>query len=86
MIVVVSLHEMALSKAEQRRIWKAFIERGTSHSGKASTLPFVMRKCELEGVEYRLTAMPGESYWIEPMAVVRKAELVSALRAAGCGS
>lgn len=65
-LCVNSPHEVALTKAAERRIWEAFIDGGTTHSGRASTLPYIMRRCEREGVPYRLTAMPGMGYFIEP--------------------
>lgn len=67
MLCVNSPHEMAQSKAAQERLWKKFMQKGTIHSGRASLLPYIMRRCELEKVPYKLTAYPGEGYWIEPV-------------------
>ncbi len=66
MLSVFSPYEIAMTKAAQKRTWEAFLERGTSHSGNASTLPYVIRRCEQEGVGYKLTALPGRGYYIEP--------------------
>lgn len=60
-----SPHEMALSKAAQRRIWQAFNEGGTSHSALAATLPYIIRRCEKEKVSYLLEAAPGQGYYIK---------------------
>lgn len=62
-----SPHEMALSKAAQRRTWDEFMKHGASHSGRASTLPYIMRRCEQEGQRYQLTAIPGKGYFIRPL-------------------
>lgn len=65
MLTVISTHEIALSKAAQERTWKAFMESGTSHSSRASTLPYLIRRCEQEGVSYRLLASPGIGYFMQ---------------------
>ena len=65
MLTVISTHEIALSKAAQRRIWKAFNEGCTSHSAAAVTLPYLIRRCEQEGIGYVLTAQPGVGYIME---------------------
>ena len=64
MLVVSSPHEIALTKAAQKRTWDAFVKHGTTHSGNASTLPYIMRRCEREGIAYTLEAMPGTGYFI----------------------
>lgn len=68
MLIVMSTFEdeLPLSKAQQRRTWEAFMEGGTTHSGRAQTLPYVMRRCEREKIPYKLTAVPGQGYHIEP--------------------
>lgn len=66
-LTVISPHELALSKAAQKRTWDAFKAGGTSHSANAATLPFIIRRCELERVPYLLMARPGEGYYIQPL-------------------
>lgn len=68
MLLSFSPHEIAMTKAAQRRAWDAFKARGTSHSASASTLPYLLRRCEQEKVPYVLKAMPGQGYWLEPGA------------------
>jgi len=65
MLTVISTHELALSKAAQKRVWKSFCHGGSNHSADASTLPYIIRRCEQEGVPYALTAYPGVGYFIE---------------------
>lgn len=65
MLTVVSTHEIAISKAAQERLWKDFLANGTNHSGVASTLCYIIRRCEQERVAYVLTAHPGQGYRIE---------------------
>jgi hypothetical protein len=65
MLAFFSPYEIALSKAAQKRIWTVFMERGTTHSSNASTLPYVLRRCEQEGIPYLLRAAPGVGYWVE---------------------
>lgn len=66
MLCVNSSHEFALTKAAQRRTWDAFMRGGTNHSAKASTLPYIIRRCELEKIPYTLQAIPGMGYYIKP--------------------
>lgn len=56
-----------LRKSQQKLIWDLFMGGGTSHSALAQTLPYVMQRCEEEGIPYRLTAQPGAGYYIEPI-------------------
>lgn len=65
MLTVISTHEMYLSKAAQKRVWDSFMNTGTNHSARACTLPYIIRRCEQEGIAYKLIAHPGEGYWIE---------------------
>ena len=58
-------HEAELSRAEARRIWTAFLEHGSTHSARAATLPFIIRRCESAGIPYVLTARPGMGYFIK---------------------
>lgn len=64
MLTIISTHEIAMSKAAQRRTWEAFLDGGTNHSANASTLPYIIRRCELERIPYVLTAAPGMGYFI----------------------
>jgi hypothetical protein len=64
MLCVNSPHEVVLSKAAQGRLWANFKKNGTNHSGRASLLPYIIRRCELEGVPYVLKAYPGRGYYI----------------------
>lgn len=65
MICVTSPFEEPLSRTEQARIWARFLDGGTTHSAHASTLPYIMRRCEREKVSYLLQAMPGVGYHIK---------------------
>jgi len=64
-LTVISSHEMALSKAAQKRTWEQFCRSGTNHSGRAGTLPYIIRRCEQEGIPYELKAWPGRGYYIK---------------------
>lgn len=66
MLTVISTHEVALSKAAKRRLWECFLKGGTNHSPQASTLPYILRRCEQEGQRYTLDALPGQGYFIKP--------------------
>ena len=58
-----SPYEIALSKAAQFHAWKGLRESGSSsHSARASTLPYLIRRCEREGIPYTLKAAPGVGY------------------------
>lgn len=67
MITFSSSHEINLPKAVQKRVWDAFMRNGSAHSAAASTLCFILNKCHQENQPYRLSAVPGKGYWIEPM-------------------
>jgi hypothetical protein len=67
MLAVISTAEIALSKVAQKRIWRMFLDGGTNHSANASTLAYLIRRCELEGVPYKLNAYPGTGYFMEPI-------------------
>lgn len=65
MLCVTSPFEKPLSATEQSRAWAMFLSGGTSHSAHASTLPYIMRRCEQERVPYVLQATPGMGYHIK---------------------
>lgn len=67
MLTVISTHELALSKAAQQRTWNCFLNGGTSHSAQASTLPYIIRRCEQERIAYTLQAIPGQGYFIKKL-------------------
>lgn len=71
MLTVISTHELALSKAAQKRTWDAFMKHGTQHSANASTLPYIIRRCEQDQIEYKLIAAPGVGYFIQPIRFIR---------------
>lgn len=58
--------ELSVNKAEGARLWRDFMARGSQHSGRASLLPYLIRRCEREKIPYTLVAVPGMGYWIEP--------------------
>jgi hypothetical protein len=58
--------ELELDRATGSRVWKSFLQGGSTHSARASTLPYIIRRCERERVGYVLTAMPGQGYHIAP--------------------
>jgi hypothetical protein len=58
--------EEELSAPQKREMWAAFLQGGTTHSARAATLPFIIRKCERDGVGYTLRAEPGTGYRIYP--------------------
>ena len=68
-VILVSVFEKSdLTKTEKNRIWKHFMETGHStHSARASILPFLVRKCEEEGIPYMIQAYPGKGYGIQKM-------------------
>lgn len=66
MLTIISTHELALSKAAQERTWRSFLEGGTSHSANASTLPYLIRRCEQEKMPYTLVAQPSVGYFMKP--------------------
>lgn len=59
--------DAGLSKTARERIWASFMDGGTAHSACATTLPYIIRRCEREGVPFTLNAHPGIGYWIEPI-------------------
>lgn len=67
MLCVSSPMEMELSNTQKAMIWKSFITNGSSHSRNASTLPFIIRRCEQKKIPYTLHAHPDEGYYIKPM-------------------
>lgn len=64
MLCVNSPHELGLTKAAQRRIWDSFLSHGTNHSAQASTLCYIIRRCERDQIPYVLEAWPGQGYYI----------------------
>ena len=66
MLNATSPMEMFINKTLGAALWKAFKAGGTSHSKSAATLPYIIRRCEKEGVAYVLHARPGEGYYIQP--------------------
>lgn len=58
--------EATLSKTARERCWQQFLRGGTTHSGRATTLPYLMRRAERAGVPYVLTAHPGVGYHLRP--------------------
>lgn len=60
-----SRYALALSRPQQDRVWASFLQHGTAHSARAATLPYVMCRCEQEGIAYVLRAVPGAGYFIE---------------------
>jgi hypothetical protein len=62
-----SIFGMLLSKAQGDASWKQFKAGGTSHSARAATLWYLLNRCEREGVCYKLEAMPGYGYRLEPI-------------------
>jgi len=51
-----------LSKTAQAQTWATFARKGTMHSDNASTLWYVLDRCEREGIAYLLVAIPGQGY------------------------
>lgn len=72
---VTSPYENPMSATIQRTIWNAFIQHGSHHSYKASTLPYIIRRCEQEGIPYRLLAYPGMGYHISRVDPVQQPEM-----------
>lgn len=64
---IASKFEKRLSKAAEKRIWETFMADGTLHSARAQTLPYIIRRCEEEGIPYQLTADPKTGYHIKPL-------------------
>jgi hypothetical protein len=62
-----ALNPNMTSKAAQERTWQMFLKGGTSHSAQAHTLPYIINRCEREGIPYQLKAMPGSGYYISPL-------------------
>lgn len=50
---------------QTKMVWDEFMRSGTSHSGNATTLPYVINRCEQEGIPYKLEAAPGMGYRLE---------------------
>lgn len=48
-------------------MWKDFLLRGSNHSGQGMLLSNTINRCEVEKIPYRLTAYPGQGYFIEPI-------------------
>jgi hypothetical protein len=67
-----SPYEMEIDRATGSRLWVAFLSSGSTHSLRAGTLPYIMRRCEREGVPYILKAVPGKGYNIKPLHEVEE--------------
>jgi hypothetical protein len=65
-LCVSSPFEITMTQRAQNDTWRAFLQGGTNHSAQAGTLPYIIRRCEQEGVPFMLKAHPGLGYWIEP--------------------
>ena len=65
--VIPNKDAIGMSKAARERSWKQFLSGGTGHSGLATTLSFIIERCEEEGVSYQLTAHPGKGYHMQPI-------------------
>jgi hypothetical protein len=63
------------NKTHKETSWQIFLKQGTRHSALAQTLPDIIRRCEREGVAYRLTAVPGQGYFIEPFEQLSELQL-----------
>lgn len=68
-LIVGSPFETELTKKAKELIWKAFVAGGTRHSAQATTLPYIMRRCEREGIAYVLHANPGQGYYIQAQPI-----------------
>ena len=60
-----SAYERPVDKTTGARLWSQFLQHGTTHSSRAETLPYIIRRCESEGIGYVLEAMPGLGYHIK---------------------
>lgn len=68
MTVTSALFEMRGKKMSQRAkddTWDTFMRNGTTHSKSAMTLPYIINRCEQEGIAYELQAWPGYGYFIK---------------------
>lgn len=59
--------EIVVSKTVREQSWQAFLREGSTHSARAYILPWLIRRCEMEGISYRLTASPGLGYHMDPL-------------------
>jgi hypothetical protein len=69
MMLVVQNHPKMpkMSGVAKDRMWAQFLEKGTSHSAMAMTLPYILNRCVEEKVPFTLKGDPAAGYWIEPM-------------------
>ena len=56
-----------VGKQMLERFWQDFLKHGSNHSGQGMLLSLTINRCEAEKVPYRLTAYPGQGYFIEPI-------------------
>lgn len=62
-LVIGSMFELEISRKMGSQMWRAFMEgRLSTHSARASTLPYLIRRCERVGEPYVLTGVPGYGY------------------------
>lgn len=64
MLCVTSPVEVELSNSAKKITWDNFLKNGSTHSANASTLPFIIRRCEQLNIAYILEAEPGIGYFI----------------------
>lgn len=70
-LCVSSPFELEVSRPIGAMLWKSFMAGTTSHhSAKASTLPYMIRRAEREGVPYLVEAHPGLGYTMRRVAKV----------------
>ena len=69
-LMVCSAHEddAPISKIKRRQVWFDFLAGGVVSGPLAGSIPFIIRRCEMRGIGYRLTALPGRQYIIEPVS------------------
>lgn len=46
---------------------RVYIAMSAARERNASTLPYIIRRCELERIPYVLTAVPGKGYFVRHM-------------------
>lgn len=68
-LIVKSRHAKAPSKRVAAELWESFMKNGSTHSGMARHLPYLMNRAESEGVPYVLTGHPRKGYSIKKLEV-----------------
>jgi len=76
---VVSFGEIVPRKKTGATLWRQFLAGGSFHSGEAGLVPYIVNRCEREGIPYILEAVPGHGYGIRP--AVQPAETQNAATA-----